>query len=86
MENVYTCTCGNQSWVLLENGARCTACKSEFDVPHFSVREFNRIVVEELKEEEEENVELDAQNLPVRDFNELVLKELKEEELAPIAG
>ncbi len=82
MENVYMCSCGNAMWVVLDNGIRCAACNRVFDAPHLPVREFNRVVLEELKEEEECNLEVDVANLPVRDFDELVLKELKEEELA----
>ncbi|MFB3916745.1 MAG: hypothetical protein ACE14M_08450 [Terriglobales bacterium] len=82
MENLFTCTCGSQTWLVLDDGVRCTVCHQLFDAPHLPVRNFNRIVAEELREEEESNLEFDAQNLPVRDFNELVSKELLEEELA----
>lgn len=80
MENVYTCSCGSQTWIVMDDGVRCTACNQLFDAPHLPVRNFNRIVAEELREEEESNLEFDAQNLPVRDFNELVMAELREEE------
>ncbi len=52
MENVYTCTCGNQTWIILEGKVRCATCKLEFDVTHMPVGDFNRLVMEELEEEE----------------------------------
>lgn len=52
MDNVYTCSCGNQTFVIIETGVRCTACNLTFDVPHMSVRDFNHMVAEELEEEE----------------------------------
>ncbi len=52
MENVYTCTCGNQNWIIMQGEVRCTVCHSDFAVAMDSVRDFNRKVMEELEEEE----------------------------------
>ncbi len=53
MEDVYTCTCGNRTWLILENVVRCAACDTEFPAQHTPVREFNRLVSEEVEELEE---------------------------------
>ena len=53
MENVYTCTCGNQTWIISNTGVRCTACKEEFVTQVTPVKEFNSKVAEEVAELEE---------------------------------
>ena len=53
MENVYTCSCGNETWVILDNAVRCTACKMVFAVPLTPVKDFNHLVSEEVQELEE---------------------------------
>lgn len=50
MEDVYTCTCGNQTWMILENQVQCTACKTTFDCQHTPVKEFNHRVAEDVEE------------------------------------
>jgi len=54
MADVYTCSCGNQTWQILETGVRCTACATEFVAQHMAVSEFNHMVAEELEEVLEE--------------------------------
>lgn len=49
-EEVYTCSCGNETWVVLNNLVRCTACKLEFPAELTPVREFNHRVSEALQE------------------------------------
>ena len=53
MENVYTCTCGNQTWMIMENHVQCTACKAAFSCLHTSVKEFNRMITEDIEELED---------------------------------
>jgi hypothetical protein len=53
MENVYTCTCGNQNWIVLDNAVRCTACNAVFTTRNTPVAEFNHAILEELEELEE---------------------------------
>lgn len=53
MENVYTCTCGNQTFIVLDNAVRCTACNTVFATKNTPVAEFNHQVTEELEELEE---------------------------------
>jgi hypothetical protein len=53
MENVYTCSCGNQTWMVLENSVRCTACNEVFTVAVPPVVEFNHMVLNEVLETEE---------------------------------
>lgn len=53
MENVYTCSCGSQKWIIVDNGVRCDACKRLFTVALTPVNEFNRSVLEEIEEMEE---------------------------------
>ncbi len=53
MENAYTCSCGNRTWVISDNGVQCTACNREFVVQMMPVAEFNHLVSEELEELEE---------------------------------
>ncbi len=50
MENVYTCSCGNQVWIIAETVVRCTACNREFAADHMPVAEFNHGVLEEIEE------------------------------------
>ncbi len=52
MDNVYTCSCGNQNWIILEGAVRCTVCHTDFDVQMTSVHDFNAKVMEALEEEE----------------------------------
>ena len=54
MNNLYTCSCGNQTWQIFESGVRCTACQSEFASQHLPVTEFNHQVTQEMEEELEE--------------------------------
>ena len=54
MADVYTCSCGNQTWQILESAVRCTACATEFVAPHMPVAEFNHMVTLELEEVLEE--------------------------------
>jgi len=54
MADVYTCSCGNQTWRILEAGVRCTVCGTEFVASHMPVAEFNHMVTEELEEVLEE--------------------------------
>ncbi len=53
MENVYTCICGNQTWVIFDTGVRCKACEKEFAARLTPVKEFNHKVAEEIEELEE---------------------------------
>jgi hypothetical protein len=53
MDNVYTCSCGNQTWIILDNAVRCTACNEQFAVHLTSVRDFNHMVTEDVFETEE---------------------------------
>ncbi len=50
MADVYTCSCGNQTWQILETGVRCTTCGTDFVAQHMAVSEFNHMVTEELEE------------------------------------
>ena len=54
MADVYTCSCGNQTWQIFEAAVLCTACKTEFVAVHMPVAEFNHMVTEELEEVLEE--------------------------------
>jgi len=54
MADVYTCSCGNQMWKILEDVVRCTACATEYVAPHMPVAEFNHMVTLELEEVLEE--------------------------------
>ena len=54
MADLYTCSCGNQSWQIFDTGVRCTACKTEYPAQHTPVGEFNHAVTEELEEALEE--------------------------------
>jgi hypothetical protein len=54
MADVYTCSCGNQTWQIFETGVRCTVCGTEFVAQHTPVPEFNHMVTEELEEVLEE--------------------------------
>lgn len=51
MADKYTCSCGNQTWQILETAVRCTACGTEFVAPpHMPVAAFNHMVTLELEE------------------------------------
>jgi hypothetical protein len=54
MADVYTCSCGNQTWQILETGVRCVMCGTDFVAQHLPVSEFNHMVTEELEEVLEE--------------------------------
>lgn len=54
MTDLYTCSCGNQTWVIFDTGVRCTACKTDYVAQHTPVTEFNHMVTEELEEALEE--------------------------------
>ncbi len=54
MPDLYTCSCGNQTWEIFDSGVRCAACKTEYVTAHTPVAEFNHIVTEELEEALEE--------------------------------
>jgi len=54
MADMYTCSCGNQTWQVLEAAVRCTACGTEVVAPHMPVTEFNHMVTQELEEVLEE--------------------------------
>ncbi len=49
-EDLYTCSCGNQTWQIFDTVVRCSACGTEFAVEHMPVSEFNAIVTTELEE------------------------------------
>lgn len=51
MADLYTCSCGNQTWEIFDAGVRCTACQTEYVTPHTPVAEFNSEVTEEMEEE-----------------------------------
>ncbi len=51
MSDLYTCSCGNQTWEIVDTGVRCTACQTEYVTFHTPVAEFNSAVTEEMEEE-----------------------------------
>ena len=51
MADLYTCSCGNQTWEILDTVVRCTACETEYVTLHTSVSEFNSTVTKEMEEE-----------------------------------
>jgi hypothetical protein len=51
MADLYTCSCGNQTWEIFDTGVRCTACEAEFVTFHTPVAEFNSTVTQEMEEE-----------------------------------
>jgi hypothetical protein len=51
MADLYTCSCGNQTWTIFDTGVRCTACQEEFVTFHTPVAEFNSTVMQEMEEE-----------------------------------
>jgi hypothetical protein len=51
MADLYTCSCGNQTWEIFNMGVRCTACQTEYVAAHTPVAEFNSAVTEEMEEE-----------------------------------
>jgi len=57
MPDLYTCSCGNQTWEIYETGVRCVTCKTEFATRHTPVREFNHLVAENVQEALEEELE-----------------------------
>lgn len=50
---LYTCSCGNQTWQVGENGVRCTSCNAVFNAQFTPVREFNEMVTKGVREAEE---------------------------------
>jgi hypothetical protein len=54
MTDLYTCSCGNQTWQIFDTGVRCPACKAEYPAQHTSVADFNHEIVEEMEEESAE--------------------------------
>jgi hypothetical protein len=54
MEDVYTCSCGNQTWLILENVVRCAACNLEYPAQHTPVNEFNHMVNDKVQEDLED--------------------------------
>ena len=54
MPDLYTCSCGNQTWEIFDTVVRCIACKREFLTQHTGVSEFNHRVTREVEEEMEE--------------------------------
>jgi hypothetical protein len=54
MTDVYTCSCGNQTWQIFDALVRCSTCGTEFVAQHTPVSEFNHMVTEELEEVLEE--------------------------------
>jgi len=54
MADLYTCSCGHQTWEIFDTGVRCTACNTEYVTQHTPVAEFNHMVTEELEEALEE--------------------------------
>jgi len=51
MADLYTCSCGNQTWEILDSVVRCTACETEYVTLHTPVSEFNSAVTKEMEEE-----------------------------------
>jgi hypothetical protein len=51
MADLYTCSCGNQTWEIFDTGVRCTACQTEYVMQHTPVAEFNHAITQEMEEE-----------------------------------
>jgi hypothetical protein len=51
MPDLYTCSCGSQTWQISDTGVRCTVCQTEYVTPHTPVAEFNSTVTQEMEEE-----------------------------------
>jgi hypothetical protein len=51
MADLYTCSCGNQTWEIFDTGVRCTTCQAEYVTPHTPVAEFNSAIAQEMEEE-----------------------------------
>jgi hypothetical protein len=51
MADLYTCSCGNQTWEISDTGVRCTACQAEYVTRHTPVAEFNSAVTQAMEEE-----------------------------------
>jgi hypothetical protein len=54
MADLYTCSCGNQTWRIFDSIVRCAACETEFVAQHMPVAEFNHAINVEVEEELEE--------------------------------
>jgi hypothetical protein len=54
MADLYTCSCGNQTWEIFDKGVRCATCKTEYLTQHTPVTEFNSAVTEEVAQELEQ--------------------------------
>lgn len=59
MQDFYTCNCGNQTWIIMENQVQCTGCEAKYGSLHTPVKDFNRMIAEEIKELEEAKLFLD---------------------------
>jgi hypothetical protein len=51
MNDLYTCSCGNQTWQIFDTLVRCTACKAQYPSQHIPVAQFNHEIVQEMEEE-----------------------------------
>ncbi|MGZ4811973.1 MAG: hypothetical protein ACXVZR_05690 [Terriglobales bacterium] len=54
MADLYTCSCGNQTWRIFDSIVRCATCDTEFVAQHTPVAEFNHAINVEVEEELEE--------------------------------
>ena len=52
MPILYTCTCGNQTWIVFDDVVRCTMCHKDYDVQNTPVFDFNAKAAKELEEHE----------------------------------
>ncbi len=76
MDNVYTCTCGSQTWNVLGTVIRCTACNTEFANQGMTASEFNEVVLTDAIESEE--ADFLAPLTPVSDFRPIPSTESEE--------
>jgi len=51
MTDLYTCSCGNQTWEIFDTGVHCTACQTEYLTQHTPVAEFNHEITQQMEEE-----------------------------------
>lgn len=54
MADMYTCSCGNQTWQIFDGIVRCASCEREFVAQHMPVIEFNHLISQAVEEELEE--------------------------------
>jgi len=52
MADMYTCSCGKQTWQILENAVRCITCGAEFISQRMPAAAFNHLVALELELDE----------------------------------